>query len=118
MNNIYELIEALSMRTAMYTGEHKLSNIRSFIDGYTFGIQNEEKLTKFLSNFPEFHDWVAKKLGFYESTAGWQNMILAIEMGFSPKGMKWVGFSEGATEEQHKASVNRFFEMVREYQNA
>ncbi|WP_143710890.1 hypothetical protein [Saccharophagus degradans] len=118
MNNIYDLIETISTRTAMYTGEHKLSNIRSFIDGYTFSIKNKAESLEFLSDFPGFHDWVAKRLGFYESTAGWQNMILAIEMEYSPKNIKWVGYADGATELQHKASVTRFFDMVNEYKNA
>jgi hypothetical protein len=61
MNNVYELIETISLRTAMYTGEHKLSNIRSFIDGYTFSIKNEKEFLGFLSDFPEFHDWVNER---------------------------------------------------------
>lgn len=118
MNNVYDLIETLSSRTAMYTGEHKLSNLRSFIDGYTFGIKGKKELEEFLSDFPGFHNWVAKKFGFKESTAGWQNMILAIEMGFSPESMEWVGYSNGATEKHQKAAVAKFYELVSEYKNA
>lgn len=119
MKNIYELIETLSVRTAMYTGEHKLSNIRSFIDGYTFAIEDEELCREFLSDFGGFHDWVAEKLGFHESTAGWQNMILAIEMGIRPNEVEWaVFFVANPTEEQHKSSVTRFFELVNEYKDA
>jgi hypothetical protein len=118
INTVYDLIETLSTRTAMYTGEHKLSNVSSFIDGYTFAVRSEDRYTEFLSNFPEFHNWVAKRLGFYESTAGWQNMILAIEMGYSPKSVDWLGYADRATEAQHRASVVKFFEMVQEYKNA
>ncbi|ANE56093.1 hypothetical protein ACQE3E_03925 [Methylomonas sp. MED-D] len=118
MKNIYELIELISTRTAMYTGECKLSNVRSFLDGYTFAVENETTLIDFLSNFQGFHDWVAKKFGFYESTAGWQNMILAIEIGLSPTNIKWEGYSCNVTEEQHRSSVIRFFELVKEYKNA
>lgn len=118
MKNIYELIETISTRTAMYTGEHKLSNIRSFIDGYTFSIKDEKEYLEFLSDFPGFHDWVARKYGFYESTAGWQNMILAIELGLSPKGISWENYSYGASEAQHKSSVETFFNLVWEYINA
>ena len=115
MKNIYELIETLSVRTAMYTGEHKLSNIRSFIDGYTFAIEDAELCSEFQSDFPGFHDWVAEKLGFFESTAGWQKMILAIELGIPPEEVKWARFDANASEEQHKSSVARFFELVSEY---
>lgn len=119
MKNIYELIETLSVRTAMYTGEHKLSNIRSFIDGYTFAVEDDELRSKFLSDFGGFHDWVAEKLGFRESTAGWQNMILAIEMGISPKEVKWANFfAANPSEEQHNSSVARFFRLVSEYKCA
>ena len=118
MNSVYELIDTISQRTAMYTGECKLSNIRSFIDGYTFSFKNENELIAFISDFPGFHDWVAKKYGFYESTAGWHNMILAIEMGFLPTNVKWEEYSLGATEQQHRSSVAKFFDLTREYKNA
>jgi hypothetical protein len=118
MNNVYELIETISLRTAMYTGEHKLSNIRSFIDGYTFSIKNEKEFLGFLSDFPEFHDWVARKYGFNESTVGWQNMILAVEMDLLPTNIKWNEYSFSATEKQHRSSVSKFFELIEEYKNA
>jgi hypothetical protein len=118
VENIYELIEIISKRTAMYTGECKLSNVRSFLDGYAFAVRSETTRIDFLGNFPGFHDWVAKKFGFYESTAGWENMILAIEIGLSPKNIKWERYSYNVTEEQHELSVKKFFELVSEYQNA
>ena len=115
MKTVYELIETISKRTAMYTGECKLSNIRSFIDGYAFSINDEKAQIKFLSTYPNFHNWVAEKFGFYESTVGWQNMILAIEMGISPKGIKWEHYSKNATVADHESSVNKFFSLVEEY---
>ena len=102
----------------MYTGEYKLSNIRSFIDGYTFSIIEEKRRDEFFSDFSGFHDWIATKYGFYESTAGWQNMILAIEMGLTPKKVQWESISYVATEKDHIASVAKFFELVEEYKNA
>lgn len=118
MDTIYDLIEKISVRTAMYTGECKLSNVRSFIDGYTLSIQDQEELKIFCSDFSGFHDWVAKKYGFYESTAGWQNMILAVELGLTPHNIHWEGYSSGATDEQHKSSVATFFQLVSEYGHA
>lgn len=118
MNTVYELIDQISLRTSMYVGEHKLSNIRSFIDGYTFSIESQIDKELFLSDFPGFHNWVAVQLGFKESTAGWQNMILAIEMGYNPKEVSWDGYADGATEEQHRASVSKFFKLVWQYQRA
>ncbi|WP_445363675.1 hypothetical protein ACJJIQ_03120 [Microbulbifer sp. ANSA003] len=118
MENIYDLIEKIRVRTAMYTGESKLSNVRSFLDGYTFAINEGSEIEGFLSNFQGFHNWVAKKYGFYESTAGWQNMILAIELGLNPGEISWGNYSSNATDAQHKASVETFFELVSEYKNA
>ena len=118
MNNIYELIEKISQRTGMYTSECKLSNVRSFLDGYTFSITSESELEQFLGNFPGFHNWIAKKFGFFESTAGWQNMILAVELGLEPNNINWKDFSYNASENQHKASVQSFFKLVSEYKNA
>lgn len=118
MKTIYDLLEVLSNRTAMYTGEHKLSNIKSFIDGYSFALKDENESEKFISNFRGFHDWVAERYGFNESTAGWQNMILAVEMGLSPQNINWLGYSENANVAHHEASIATFFELVQEYKNA
>lgn len=117
MDNIYDLLEVLSHRTAMYTGENKLSNIKSFIDGYTFAFSAEDERKKFNSSFYGFHDWVAEKFGFNESTAGWHNMILAVEMGLSPQKINWVGYSDNASLAHHEASVITFFELVHDYKN-
>lgn len=102
----------------MYTTECKLSNVRSFLDGYAYSIRDQVELERFLSDFPGFHGWVADKYGFSESSAGWQNMILAVEMGIEPRSFHWENHSTHATEEQHKSSVARFFKLVSEYSNA
>lgn len=116
MIDVYELIETISQRTAMYTGECKLSNVRSFIDGYTFALSNAEQ-ERFLGDFAGFHDWVAAKFGFYESTAGWQNMILAVEMGLPPRGISWRDFALATSEAQHE-SRHQFLSASAGVQNA
>lgn len=113
MKNIYELIDLISERTAMYTGECKLSNIRSYLDGYYHAVGDVE----FLDDFPGFHDWIAQKYGFNESTAGWQNMILAVELNLKPNNFSWVGFDDGASNSIHENSVSRFFCLVSEYRS-
>lgn len=62
-----------------------------------------------------FFDWVADKLGFYESTAGWHNMILAVTIGLDPQNINWENYDDGVTTEQHIQSVKRFYELVEEY---
>jgi hypothetical protein len=60
----------------MYTGEASVHSLGAFVAGYSFcqqqaGIAVEDESP----NFGGFHDWVANKLGFSESTSGWRNMI-------------------------------------------
>jgi hypothetical protein len=72
----YQLLELVRRRTAMYTGEASVHSLGSFVAGYAFcqwqaGITVEEETP----DFGGFHNWVANKLGFSESTSGWRNMI-------------------------------------------
>jgi len=98
----------------MYTGECKLTNVSAYLDGYSSAVDTED----FLSDFPGFHDWVAKKYGFKESTSGWQNMILAMELGLVANEFSWPGYSDKATDTNHRKSVSIFFELVAEYRSA
>lgn len=78
IENIYDLISLLKSRTAMYTGNNKLSTLRTFIDGFQFALsvnQLENKDHKPIP-FVFFHEWVARYYNWYESTAGWCHIIL------------------------------------------
>jgi hypothetical protein len=60
----------------MYTGEASVHSLGSFVAGYSFcqwqaGAAIEDEAP----DFGGFHDWVANKLGYSESTSGWRNMI-------------------------------------------
>ena len=104
----------------MYIGELKLENLKAYIAGYQHRVYDdfgEELYMEFLQDFPRFDDWVANKFGYYESTAGWHNMILAKEMGFAPENPRWDNLTTNATEEQHKNSVIRFFDLINEFKN-
>ena len=57
----------------MYIGCASPSHLRSFLDGYWLGTGYIEQDDT--PDFNDFFDWVAKKLGYGESTSGWQNMI-------------------------------------------
>lgn len=79
----------------MYTGVRKLSAISSFLDGWRFALQVYE--IEFINPLPgDFHDWVAYRLHFRESTSGYKNMIL-----------------ERVPDEYE--AVDRFFELLDEY---
>ena len=71
------ILEKICERPGMYTGEGTLTSIRHFLSGYDFAIhQNDLPTNDDPLLIPgEFHDWVAYRLRFYESTSGWCNMI-------------------------------------------
>jgi len=58
--------------------------MHTYIGGYYHALR-DNSLNQDEDQFEPFFDWVANKLGFNESTAGWANMILAITIGLDPK---------------------------------
>lgn len=98
--SIFDLIvdEDFRKRTAMYLGEKKISILRGFIYGYFYGLDVKEiHLRESEPNFDKFNDWVVTYYNWYESTAGWENIIL-----------KECGGDE-------KLSVDKFFELYDEF---
>ena len=90
-----ELVAVIRERTAMYTGSRTLSALSSFLDGWRFAmevfdIESKRVLPR------DFHDWVAYRLHFRESTSGYKSMIL-----------KHVP--------DEYAAVDRFYELLDEY---
>lgn len=79
--NIYKLIEEMRAHPGLYLGTPHISTLRSFLDGYQmalhdFNIKEIPKDTLLPLPFDLFHDYVALKFDYYESTSGWCNMIL------------------------------------------
>ncbi len=109
----YKILKQIEQRPAMWTGEATLKSINNYCNGYHHALVDNGIVSH--SNEP-FFDWVAKKLGYYESTAGWANMILAYCMGFEPKDISWeVVFATTVTKEQHLKSISYFYELVEEF---
>ncbi len=73
--NIYELLDTIRRRPGMYFGYHSPTHLHSFISGYYFTNHPDESDSTISPPFHSFHDWVAAKLGYYESTSGWAYMI-------------------------------------------
>jgi hypothetical protein len=72
----YQLLDLIRRRPAMYIGRHCTSHLRSFLVGYSFcAYTNKLVIPAETPDFGGFHDWVAEKLGYSESTSGWSNMI-------------------------------------------
>ncbi len=70
----YELIDEIRMRTAMFTGYSSPTHLHSFLSGF-FYANRDEDITEETPSFHGFHDWIADKFGYKESTSGWAYMI-------------------------------------------
>ena len=91
------LLDVIRERPALYMGEHSLSALWHFFNGYVTALRFYDIQTK-PTLPPDFHDWVAYRLHFYESTSGYKNMIL-----------KHVP--------DERAALDRFFELLDEHRN-
>ncbi|MEH2350995.1 MAG: hypothetical protein V7K55_23920 [Nostoc sp.] len=77
MKNIYEILEMMRPRPQMFLGQRSLTALRGFISGYFFAMEENGILIEEENPpFSQFHDWVARYYKWYESTAGWKNIIL------------------------------------------
>ncbi len=75
---MFELLDKIRPRPGMYIGYHSPTHLHSFLSGVQFATDSDKYNSLFESdqpNFNEFHDWVAKKFNYYESTSGWAYMI-------------------------------------------
>jgi hypothetical protein len=91
------LLEVIRERPAMYLGERSLSALSQYLQGYWMAMSVHD----IQSAFPlpqDFHDWVAYRLHFYESTSGYKNMIL-----------KRVP--------EESAALDRFFELLDQHKS-
>jgi hypothetical protein len=73
--SIYDVLDAIRKKPGMYIGEPSLQRLHDFLGGYSAGLGRVRFSLKDTADFHRFHDWVAQRLGFYESTSGWCNMI-------------------------------------------
>ncbi|MEH1845679.1 MAG: hypothetical protein V7L25_11940 [Nostoc sp.] len=77
MKNIYEILAMIRSRPAMYLGQRSLTALDGFIGGYSFALgENGIFYGEETPPFTQFNDWVARYYKWYESTAGWKNIIL------------------------------------------
>lgn len=92
------LIESIRIRPGMYFGEKSLTAFYHFLGGFQFacslhGIEDNRLGLRFPA---DFHDWVAYRCRFKESTSGWYKMIVA-------------------TTDSEEAACDRFFELLKEH---
>ena len=74
--DIQDLFDAIKRRPGFYIdGDKSLKRVRSFLVGYEGGSCSTSRELTDREKFHQLHDWVAKRLGYVESTSGWCNMI-------------------------------------------
>jgi len=75
--NIYELLDFLRRRPAMYIWHNSVTHLRVFVDGYFFcqSPTGSNLSTEQPDFFGGFNHWVADELGFDGTSSGWAGMI-------------------------------------------
>jgi len=110
----YTLLKLMEKRPSMWLSQNTLKSYHSFLMGYSCALHEYEIKENFGISF-EFMEWTANKLGYFESTAGWANMILASTLGLNPKKTTWENYDANVTKEEHLNSVKKFYELLDEY---
>lgn len=98
MNQPATWIDAIRQRPGMYLGSKSLTALYHFLGGYELACSlhriKDERLG--LEIPCDFHDWVAYRTHFRESTLGWCRMIVA-------------------TSPSEEEAFDRFFELLKEH---
>jgi len=89
-NYLYQEFETMRHRPALWLGSMNLTALRNYANGFAGGIDKFVKY-RFDELFPLpfwfFHEFVARHYGWYESTAGWCNIILKEMQHAEEKGL-------------------------------
>lgn len=113
----YDLFKRIERRPAMWTGENSLKSIHLYATGYYQALLDQKVYSTPHTDEP-FFNWVANKLGYYESTAGWVNMIVAYSIGFDPTDISWEEVKQHQiTKVEHAKSIGMFYELLEEYKS-
>lgn len=98
MNQPTTLIDAILKRPGMYLGSKSLTAFYHFLGGYEVACSlHQIKDDRLGLEIPyDFHDWVAYRTHFLDSTSGWCKMIVA-------------------TSRSEEEAFDRFFELLKEY---
>ena len=112
---IYKVLDLIREKPGMYCGAKSIVRLHVYLGGYDHAMCdlgfNQECSPEFSFSFD---DWVAARLGYYETTAGWCNMILAQTKGWSPK-RKWRTLAQSGTPSEEALAVARFYELLDDY---
>lgn len=73
--SVYYMLDLIRKRPGMFIVEPSIIRLHAFINGYSAGLLRAGYSLRDARQLSLFHDWVAQRLGFFESTSGWVNMI-------------------------------------------
>lgn len=113
--SIYDLLEQIQKRPAMYIGSFELERIILYLAGYRHAMMEQGVRDESMPDFSGFHEFVRDKFQFPGSSMGWPNLILAKTMGLNPQDVTWENYNQGVTPELHKEAVLEFFRLIDEY---
>ena len=115
--DIYMLVlgKGLRNRPGMYIGDPSPNSLLIYLHGYQAAMRDAGVIDASKPDFHGFHDWIANKFGFSESTAGWAKMILAVTLGADPEDIIWEEFDRDATTQQRTEATYRCFELIEEF---
>jgi hypothetical protein len=74
--NLYEFIDYIREKPELYIGEKSLTALYFNINGFNLSCWVHDAEENLKPNWKGFHDFVALKLEYTESTSGYRNMIL------------------------------------------
>lgn len=97
MNGIYELLEAIRKRPAMYLGRPSISLLEAYLHGYCAGMQSHGLTASEALPFAAFNSWVIARLYPCERNSLWGWLILR------------------ACDGNEERAFDRFFEFLDEY---
>ncbi len=98
MDNLYDLLQKIKKRPAMYLGKHSIFNLQAFLDGYYFARRELGiPLTEQESEFQKFLQWIREKFQV-ETGQLWASIIL---------------FNSA----DERSAVDRFFSLFEEFIN-
>jgi Trp operon repressor len=98
MDNLYDLLQKIKKRPAMYLGRHSIFSLQAYLDGYYYARRElGVPLTKQESEFQEFLKWIRERFKV-ETGQLWASILLF----------------HSADE---RSAVDRFFNLFEEFLN-
>jgi Trp operon repressor len=98
MDNLYDLLQKIKKRPAMYLGRHSIFSLQAYLDGYYYARRElGVPLTEQESEFQEFLKWIRERFNV-ETGQLWSSILLF-----------------HSTDE--RSAIDRFFNLFEEFIN-